>query len=48
MYKKVELTENGFVGMEHDVLDTWKQKDIIKKSFDLNKGKRYFTFYDGL
>ena len=47
MYKKVELTENGFVGMEHDVLDTWKQKDIIKKSFDLNKGKRYFTFYDG-
>ena len=47
MYKKVELKENGFVGMEHDVLDTWKQKDIIKKSFDLNKGKRYFTFYDG-
>ncbi len=46
MYKKVELP-NGFVGMEHDVADLWKKEDIIKKNFDMNKGKRYFTFYDG-
>ena len=47
MYKKVELKEDGFVGMEHEVFNTWKEKDIIKKSLDMNKGKRYFTFYDG-
>ena len=46
MYKKVEL-KDGFVGMERKVLDNWKKKDIIKKNFDMNKGKRYFTFYDG-
>ena len=47
MYKKVELKENGFVGMEHKVSNLWKEKDVIKKNFDMNKGKRYFTFYDG-
>ncbi len=47
MYKKVELKEDGFVGMERDVSQVWKQKDIIQKNFDMNKGKRYFTFYDG-
>ncbi len=46
MYKKVEL-KNGFVGMENDVSEMWKKKDIIKKSLDSNQGKRYFTFYDG-
>lgn len=46
MYKKVEL-KDGFVGMEKEVAKTWKEKDIIKKNFDLNKGERYFTFYDG-
>ena len=46
MYKKVEL-KNGFVGMEHEIADVWKEKNIIKKNFDMNKGKRYFTFYDG-
>ena len=46
MYKKVELP-NGFVGMEREVAKGWKEKDIIKKNFDMNKGKRYFTFYDG-
>ena len=46
MYKKVEL-KNGFVGMEHKVAENWKEKDIIKKNFDMNEGKRYFTFYDG-
>ena len=47
MYKKVELKENGFVGMEQEVAKNWSEKDIIKKNFDLNQGKRYFTFYDG-
>ena len=47
MYKKVELKEDGFVGMEHDVAKVWSDKDIIKKNFDMNSGKRYFTFYDG-
>ena len=46
MYKKVEL-KDGFVGMEKEVAKTWKEKDIIKKNFDMNKGKKYFTFYDG-
>ena len=47
MYKKVELKENGFVGMEKEVKDLWEKKDIIQKNFDMNKGKNYFTFYDG-
>ncbi len=47
MYKKVELPENGFVGMEEKVAKMWKDKNIVKKNFDMNKGKRYFTFYDG-
>ncbi len=47
MYKKVELKENGFVGMEQEVAKNWSEKDIVKKNFDLNQGKRYFTFYDG-
>ena len=47
MYKKVELKENGFVGMEHEVKDLWNKKDIIHKNFAINEGKRYFTFYDG-
>ena len=46
MYKKVEL-KNGFVGMERDVAEFWKEKDIIHKNFAMNEGKRYFTFYDG-
>ncbi len=47
MYKKVELKEDGFVGMEKEVTKLWKDKDVIHKNFDKNKGKRYFTFYDG-
>ena len=47
MYKKVELKENGFVGMEREIAKKWKENDIIKKNFDMNKGKRHFTFYDG-
>lgn len=46
MYKKVEL-QNGFVGMEHEVAELWKKRDIVKKNFAMNEGKRYFTFYDG-
>ena len=46
MYKKVELND-GFVGMEKEVAKNWKEKDIIKKNFAMNEGKRYFTFYDG-
>ena len=46
MYKKVEL-KNGFVGMENEVAENWKKKNIMQKNFDMNKGKRYFTFYDG-
>lgn len=47
MYKKVELPEEGFVGMERQVAEKWKEKNIIQKNFDMNEGKRYFTFYDG-
>ena len=46
MYKKVEL-KDGFVGMEREVAEMWKKEGIIQKNFDMNKGKRYFTFYDG-
>ena len=46
MYKKVEL-KDGFVGMERKVTEYWKENDIIKKNFNMNEGKRYFTFYDG-
>ena len=46
MYKKVELSK-GFVGMEKEVTDFWKQNDIIKKNFNLNQDGEYFTFYDG-
>ena len=46
MYKKVEL-KNGYVGMEENVAKLWKEKDIVKKNLDKNKGKKYFVFYDG-
>ena len=47
MYRKVELPENSFVGMEQSVAKNWEEKNIIKKNFEMNKGERYFTFYDG-
>ena len=46
MYKKVELSK-GFVGMEEEVASLWKEKDVIKKNFDMNQDGEYFTFYDG-
>ena len=47
MYKKVEL-KDGFVGMEREVAKNWKEKDIIKKNFNMNEGKRYFTFFNSI
>ena len=32
MYKKVELKEKGFVGMEQEVAEVWNEKNIIKKN----------------
>lgn len=46
MYKKVELPK-GFPGMEREVLNFWKEKNIIDKNFKLNENGEYFTFYDG-
>ena len=46
MYKKVDLP-HGFAGKEVEIRNFWKENDIIKKNFDMNKGERYFTFYDG-
>ena len=46
MYKKVELP-SGYVGMENEVSKLWKEKNIVKKNLDRNKGKKYFVFYDG-
>ena len=46
MYKKVELPD-GYVGMERNVAKLWKEKSIVKKNLDMNKGKKYFVFYDG-
>ncbi len=47
MYKKVELPENSFAKMEQKVQESWKKNNIIKKNLDMNKGKKYFMFYDG-
>jgi len=46
MYKKIDPSKN-FMDIEKDVLNFWKEKDIIQKNFDLNKGGKTFTFYDG-
>ncbi|ATD53817.1 isoleucine--tRNA ligase [Clostridium chauvoei] len=46
MYKKVELPK-GFVGMEKNVAELWKENNVIKKNFDMNQDGEYFTFYDG-
>ena len=46
MYQKVS-TDMDFVGREKKVLEFWKQNDIIRKSFAVNKGNERFTFFDG-
>ena len=46
MYKKND-TSKSFMDIEKDILKLWKEKNIIQKNFDLNKGGESFTFYDG-
>ncbi len=46
MYKKVDAGKT-FVSMENEVRDLWDEKDIVKKSFQLNDDKEVFTFFDG-
>ncbi|MBC2478121.1 isoleucine--tRNA ligase, partial [Clostridium beijerinckii] len=46
MYNKVDSSK-GTVNIEKDIAKLWKEKDIIKKSFDSNQDGEYFTFYDG-
>ena len=46
MYNKVELP-TGFVGMEKQVTELWKARNVIQKNFDMNQEGEYFTFYDG-
>jgi isoleucyl-tRNA synthetase len=46
MYKKID-SSRSFVSMEKDVLNLWKEEDIVKKSFESNKDGEYYTFYDG-
>jgi len=46
MYKKNDASKS-FMDIEKDILQLWKEKDIIQKNFDLNEGKESFTFYDG-
>lgn len=46
MYKKVS-PKNNFVEMEKSILALWEEEGIIAKSFKMNEGKEYFTFYDG-
>lgn len=42
MYKKVELT-NGFVGMENEIANLWKARNVIKKNFDMNQDGEYLS-----
>ena len=46
MYKKVDGSKT-FTGMEKEVRELWKEKDIINKSYALNPDGESFTFYDG-
>ena len=46
MYNKVDASK-GTVNMEKDIAKLWKEKDVIKKSFDSNKDGEHFTFFDG-
>ena len=46
MYRKVS-TSMDFVSLEKDVLDLWKEKGIIEKSFTHRKGNEKYTFFDG-
>ncbi len=46
MYKKVS-PKNNFVEMEKSILALWEENEVIAKSFGMNEGKEFFTFYDG-
>ncbi len=46
MYTKV-ATDMNFVAREKQVMDLWKEKDIIRKSFHHRDGCDHFTFFDG-
>jgi isoleucyl-tRNA synthetase len=46
MYKKNDSSKS-FMDIEKDIVELWKEKDIIQKNFDLNEDGEYFTFYDG-
>jgi isoleucyl-tRNA synthetase len=46
MYKKSDSSKS-FMDIEKDILELWKEKDIIQKNFDLNEEGEFFTFYDG-
>ncbi|MCB2291722.1 isoleucine--tRNA ligase [Clostridium sp. CS001] len=46
MYKKNDSSKS-FMDIEKDMLELWKEKDVIQKNFDLNEEGEFFTFYDG-
>ena len=46
-YKKVS-TDMDFVSREKEMLNFWKEKDIVNRSFHLRDGSgEHFTFFDG-
>lgn len=46
MYKKIDSSKS-FVDIEKDILNLWKEENVIQKNFNLNEDGEYFTFYDG-
>ncbi len=46
MYTKV-ATDMNFPAREKQVMEMWKEKDIIRKSFHHRDGNEAFTFFDG-
>lgn len=46
MYDKV-FTDLKFKDRELSIIDFWKKNDIFKKSIELRKNNKEFTFYDG-
>lgn len=46
MYKKV-APNVSMSEIDKEILEFWKQNDIVNKNFELNKDGEYFSFYDG-